>query len=90
MSMQTFSFRAECIEDVKSFRTALDKAGVIYVITVSDDADFPDVEVELSAEVTLEQLRGLMRAVVDGHVMLQTLRPCVLADNSLERDYELQ
>lgn len=31
---------------------------------------------------------GIMRQLVDGHVMIETLRECPLAENSLEREYE--
>jgi len=51
---------------------------------------YPDVEVELESPVSIDVLRNVMRGVVDGHVMLQTLRECRLKDNSLERDYDLE
>jgi hypothetical protein len=51
------------------------------------DAGFPDVDVELEAGATLEAIRSVMRDVQDGHVMVQTLRACPLAKNTLERDY---
>ena len=43
----------------------------------------------MQCSATLEQLQGILRTIKDAHVMLQTLRPVPLADNSLERDYEL-
>ncbi len=58
--------------------------------TGHSDADgLPDVDVEMQCSATLEQLQGILRTIKDAHVMLQTLRPVQLADNSLERDYDL-
>lgn len=88
--MAFFSFRAECPADVAEFKSACAAAGVTTSLTEQPDREFPDVEVELEASVTLDALRGIMRAVVDGHVMLQTLRECRLNVNTLERDYELE
>ena len=88
--MTFFSFRAECPADVAEFKSACAAAGVTTSLSVQPDGEFPDVEVELEASVTLAALRDVMRSVVDGHVMLQTLRECRLKDNALERDYELE
>lgn len=49
----------------------------------------PDLDVELQCSANLDQLQGILRTIKDAHVMLQTLRPVPLADNSLVRDYEL-
>lgn len=87
--MTIFSFRAECTVDVNTFQKECVKAGVITLMRTVPDETFPDVEVELETTSSLEELREVMRRVVDGHVMLQTLRECALADNHLERDYDL-
>lgn len=53
------------------------------------DADgMPDQEIEIRTELTLDELLTMIRAIPDGHVMLQTLEPVPLAENSLERDYD--
>lgn len=88
--MAFFSFRAECPADVTEFKAACAAAGVTTSLTEQPDTDLPDVEVELEASVSLDALRDVMRSVVDGHVMLQTLRECRLKENALERDYELE
>lgn len=88
--MPVFSFRAECMDDVEKLHEECVAAGIIWSMNAKPDMPYPDVDVEIKAETTLEVLRGLMRQVVDGHVMLQTLRECSLAENSLERDYELR
>lgn len=88
--MKSYSFRAECQEDVTRFQQECQKAGLLTTMQAKPDDQFPDVEVELQAEASLETLRNVMRQVADGHVMLQTLRGCPLAENSLERDYNLK
>lgn len=88
--MAFFSFRAECPADVTEFKSACVAVGVTASLTEQPDAELPDVAVELEASVTLGALRDVMRSVVDGHLMLQTLRECRLKDNTLERDYELE
>ena len=87
--MKTYSFRAECQEDVERFNEECLKAGLMTQWHAKPDEQFPDVEVELQADASLDTLRNVIRQVVDGHVMLQTLRECSLAENSLERDYDL-
>ncbi|AXK38526.1 hypothetical protein [Crenobacter cavernae] len=87
--MAIYSFRAECQADVKRFHQECLKVGLITALQAKPDDQFPDVEVELQTDASLEALRNVMRRVVDGHVMLQTLRECPLAENSLERDYDL-
>lgn len=84
--INTFSFRAECAEDVQVVIEAANLAGVAGVIVSREvhDGCVPDVEVEVKAAATLEQLRHVMRAIEDGQVMLQTLRQCPLAENSME------
>jgi hypothetical protein len=72
--MAYFSFRAECPADVAEFKSACAAAGVTISLNEQPDANFPDVEVELEASVALAALRDVVRSVVDGHVMLQTLR----------------
>lgn len=88
--MAYFSFRAECEHDVAQFKTACESAGITLSLDQHPDGDFPDVEVELEASVSLELLRNVMRGMVDSHVMLQTLRQCRLKDNNLERDLDLE
>lgn len=85
--MKTFSFRAECLEDVRRFQCACLSSRLVVVIP---NKLVPDVDVEVRADASLESLRNAMRRVVDGHVMLQTLRECPLSENPLERNYDLR
>ncbi|MCC7684830.1 hypothetical protein [Janthinobacterium sp. FW305-128] len=87
--MTFFSFRAECPSDVKHFQDTCAAAGITIALAAFPDDEFPDVEIEMESAASLETLRNAMREVVDGHVMLQTLRDCRLTENSLERDYDL-
>ena len=83
---QTYSFRAECMRDVGSFLVADWPAGMAaWGWTIRSDPRFGDTEAEFTSNATVEQLRQVMRQVIDGHVMVETLRPCPLAENSLER-----
>lgn len=82
-----FSMRAECADDAEGFFKAAQDAGIRLSSTVNkDQTGLPDVEVEVYADASIEQLRDILRQITDGHVMLETLRPVPLAGNSLERD----
>lgn len=88
--MAFFSFRAECLHDVEAFERECVLAKITTSMQKRRHDEYPDVDVEVEAPVHIEVLRHVMRNVVDGHVMLQTLRECRLKDNSLERDYDLE
>lgn len=88
--MAFFSFRAECPADVIAFERTCAEVSITTSLAQRADGTYPDVEVELETPAGIEDLRDAMRKVVDGHVMLQTLRECRLKDNTLERDYELE
>ncbi len=81
----SYRFRAECQVDVDELRrligTKLDR------ITIVNTAPYPDVEVEIETSFSLDELRNLMRQVLDGHVMVQTVAP--ITEYTGERNYEL-
>ncbi|WP_227893784.1 hypothetical protein [Burkholderia vietnamiensis] len=82
-----FSFRAECRHDVELFQAECVAAGIEARWELHPDGEgLPDVEVELESGASLDDLHAVVRRVADGHVMLQTLRPCRLAENSLSRN----
>jgi len=87
--MKNFSYRAECSADVERFHQVCAQRGMIAFWTMHSDKVGPDVEVDLQSTASVEDLRNAMREVEDGHVMLQTLRECPLAENTLERDYAI-
>lgn len=85
-----FSMRAECSVDFNRFMELAKQNGLVVEHTVRPDPDgFPDVEIEFASDSTLANIADVIRQVPDGHTMLQTLRPVPLADNSLERDYDI-
>lgn len=87
----TFSLRAECAHDVNEFKRATIKQSFDVEIRLNQrDPGFPDTSIEFTTKANLEELRTAIRTIVDGHVMLQTLRQCPLLDNSGERDYDLE
>jgi hypothetical protein len=84
-SNRVYRFRAECQADVDELRRTLGTK--IDKITIVNSPPFPDVEVEVEVDLSLDELRDTMRRVVDGHVMVQTV-----ARNSEytgERDYDI-
>jgi hypothetical protein len=88
--MAFFSFRAECPADVIEFEHACAQSKITTSLAKRPDGEFPDVEVKLETPAGLEVLLDVMRSIVDGHVMLQTLRECRLKENTVERDYNLE
>jgi hypothetical protein len=82
---RVYRFRAECQDDVDELRRLL--GAKFGRITITNSPPFPDVEVELRIGLSLEELRDVMRRVVDGHVMVQTVART--AEYTGERDYDL-
>lgn len=78
--MNTYSCRAETQVDVDRFRLECQKAGLVTSMKTTSEYGFPDVEIEFQTEASLDRVRGVMRQVVDGHVMLQTLQACPRGD----------
>lgn len=88
--MAIFSFRAEGDIDVERFFASSTPGLVIAPTKVIPYAEVIDVKAEFESNGTLEQLRDVLRNIVDSHVMLETLREVPLAKNSLKRDREIQ
>jgi hypothetical protein len=84
-----YRFRAECRVDVdRLFRLLGARFGKTTIVNLDlDSVPLPDVEVELATGLSLEGLRDIMRRVVDGHVMVQTVAP--RDEYTGERDYDL-
>ena len=88
--MNIFSFRAECPGDVHLF---LQQDDILFSNTSVElfpdpDSCWPDVEVEMVSDLPLAKLLREMRCVVDGHVMVETLRPVPRGENSMERNHD--
>ena len=89
--MNIFSLRAECATDVDVLRKLLNSTCRVSQLTEEADTEgFPDRDVEIRTELCLVQMQMLLGKVPNGHVMEQTLRPVALADNNLERDYDVE
>jgi hypothetical protein len=77
-----FKFRAECQTDVVEFLRAAhavckESSDHEFVSVVGWDSYFPhaDVVVTLRTNLPFERVGGMMMAVPDGHVMVETMRP---------------
>jgi hypothetical protein len=97
--MAVFSFKAECPDDLGLFRQSLNRHGHPYrsyrylveplllppIPGEDEPRDFGDRAVEIEIDLTIEQLRDIMKEQPDSHYMVQSLRQMPLAENSLER-----
>jgi hypothetical protein len=81
--VNTYSFRAECRDDVLSF-LALPEATSLKKITIVPDPTFPDVEVEIETKLTVQEVTSALEMVDDGHVMVETLKACALVSNGMD------
>ena len=86
--MPIYSFRAECSADLECFYRQCAAANLVVSMRVKPEIlnmpePLSDPAVEMDSEASLDQLRGALRQVSDGLVMLQTLRHVQLADNTL-------
>lgn len=81
--VNTYSFRAECRDDVLSF-LALPEATSLKKITIVPDPSFPDVEVEIETKLTVHEVTSALEMVEDGHVMVETLKACALVSNGMD------
>jgi hypothetical protein len=78
------SFRADTIHHVFELMLAPGMKAV-HRITILPDQIFPDVEVELLAEITQDELTRVVASVDDAHVIVDTLRQCDLKSTPLQR-----
>ncbi|HRH68824.1 MAG TPA: hypothetical protein PLB89_04885 [Flavobacteriales bacterium] len=71
-------FRAECVKDVllvTHVLTATERATIEVEMLVSAyDPQAPELTIDLTT-TTIDELRNVMRAVEDGHMMVETLKP---------------
>jgi len=82
-----YKFRAECEADVDELIKLLgDEWGYEIKVTQKNPL-FPDVEVEIISPLKIDEIQNLMRKVVDGHVMVQTIAP--LDSYTGERDLSI-
>ncbi|MFY1664381.1 hypothetical protein [Pseudomonas sp. Pseu.R1] len=82
--MNIFSFRADAIDHVFELMRSPGMRSV-HRLTILPDQIFPDVEVELLTEMSATELMQLVAGVDNAHVIADTLRPCDLKSNPLQR-----
>jgi hypothetical protein len=81
-----FKFRAECEADLEQLMATAGTS--ITILQVSQAAGFPDVDVVIETDIRYTDLCDILRAVPDGHVMLQTL--WTEREYTGERNYDLE
>lgn len=64
-----YKFRAKCMNDVCYVLYLLGD----YDVNIKHESGYPDVTVELECNKTLDELMPLLRDIVDGHVMVETI-----------------
>jgi len=83
--LQTYSCRAECRADIDAF---LESAGPLVTDVIIEPSTWaPDCTLEFRSAAHPSQLLDLLESIPDTHVMVETLRPVPLSDNTLERTY---
>lgn len=87
--MNVYSLRSECMIDADRLRKSMNRACIVSETSIATIQEgYPDQQIEIRTELSLNEVMDLIRAIPDGHVMLQTLEAVPLADNQLERNYE--
>jgi hypothetical protein len=79
-----YRFRAECQFDVDQLRQLLGLQ--VERITMTQEPPFPDVEVELQTQLSLDAVKTIMLQVIDGQVMVETVAN--REDYTAERNYK--
>jgi hypothetical protein len=85
-----YKFRAECSLDALTFKDNTIGLTDNFEITQQDidGLPIPDVDVEFESDLSLDEIIDEMRDIIDGHVMLQTVKP--IGEYTGERDYDLE
>ena len=70
-----YKFRAECYPDVAKFLSLSEN--IVYIKSLIgqtiDDIPISDVVVEIYTHATIDDVRDIMKKVIDGYVMVETL-----------------
>jgi len=85
-----YSCRAECQQDVLDFiNTMFTGSNRVLHVFFMPDGKLPDTMLEFGlAQQDNQTLLDILEKQPDSHVMMETLRQCPLAENSLQRQYE--
>jgi hypothetical protein len=75
---KTYKFRAECIHDVWRFLDKISRDSItqlsITPVEINPGVFVPDVEVEITTETLFKEIHKILRGIVDGHVMSETIQ----------------
>lgn len=82
--MNTYSFRADYIQDVLDLMLS-PEIRAVRRLTILPDQVFPDVEVELVSDMKEDELRRVIVKLDDAHFIVDTFRACALRENPLQR-----
>ncbi len=72
--MNTYKFRAECLCDALKFKSKISCVNFEIQEQTLLGYYIPDVEVSFESEMSLEELKDVLRTIQDGHVMLETIQ----------------
>jgi hypothetical protein len=67
-----FKLRAECMNDVLFLYKKMPK---IWGINIVQWGPMPDVELEFKTTLSSDEILAILKKRVDGHVMIDTLKP---------------
>lgn len=84
--MAVYSFRARCQSDVDKLRDQAAIAGHELTVEVWPCTDSADLAVECYTDLNLVGMNVFAGIISDNELIRETLRPCRLEENSLERD----
>lgn len=85
--MNTYSFRAECIDDVLRLNRTMQLVQKPVYLRIHTDFRLPDVVVEMDTDVSPDEVVIYMGEQEDSHVMIETFKATPIADNPMERTY---
>ena len=95
--MNVYSFRSECIGDALKFLSEVINTAFKWNVEGGCMADVQlnhlsmgEYQCEFKSLLDFNVIQSVCRTIVDGHVMLQTLRPIPLSENSLSRDHSIE
>lgn len=89
-TMRTYSFRAECLQDVLgSFEILRASDAPFKMVRIEADQLFPDCEAEFRSALGTAQIIELLQGDNDLHVVRETLRRCLIEENTMERNDDI-
>ena len=91
-----YSFRSECVSDALTFLSAIistackwNAEGGCMAEVHLNHLTRGEYAIEFKSLLNFDIIQSVCRTIVDGHVMLETLRPISLDQNNLSRDHSI-